>query len=363
MVEKGRITAPQTEFIMIPTIIGTAILSIPSIDAKFAGHDMWMTPILGSLIGFLTVYIVWRLHELYPMQTPIEYSERIIGKAAGRVFGLLLTLFYIHNSGIIVREYSSFISTNVMTDTPIIIFSITILFVSALAVRGGLEVIARTAIICTTLFMSSSVVLLLLIKDIKLGYLLPFLENGLLPVMKGTLIHNSWFSEFFLLAFIFPYINNQKNGLKSGLRASLIVMFILLYVNFFVLTAIGTSAANLFYPVYAIIRSITVYNFFENFEVLITASWVLGNFVKISVFLYAASLSLAQLFRFSSYKVIVFPLSVLVFIVSYWDLPNLVVKVNYISTIQPFYLLTIQTIIPLFLLGIALIKRKRSEST
>lgn len=362
MLEKGKISALQMELLIVPTIIATGILSIPSTAGKFALHDVWMTPIVGSLIGFLTVFIAWKLHQLFPKMTPVQYSEEILGKLLGKIFGLFLISFYIHNTGIIVRQYSDFITTNVLLETPAILTSVTIIFVSALAVRGGIEVIARSAVICTTLYLSTAISLLFLIKDIDVTYMLPILENGLLPVMKGGFIHQAWFSEFFLLAFIFPFINNSKEGLKSGMRASLYVMLMLLYVNFFVLTLLGVSATNQFYPVYSIVRSITVLGFFENFEVIIMASWILGSFVKISIFLYVSSLGLAQLFRLSDYRLIVFPLSVFLIFFSYWGIPNLVVLVDYMSSIMPFYFVLVQTILPSTLLLIAYARRKRSES-
>jgi len=347
---------------MVPTIIATGVLSIPSIAGRFARHDMWMTPIIGSVIGFITVFIVWKLHQLYPKMTPIQYSEKILGKAGGKLFSFLIVFFYIHNTGIVIRQYSDFITGNVLQQTPSIIFSITILFVSALAVRGGIEVIARSAVICTTIFMITSLALLLLIKDLELGYMLPLLENGWLPVLKGSFIHNAWFSEFFLLAFIFPFVHHSgKKGLKSGMKTCLYVMLILFYVHFFVLTMLGVSSVNQFYPVYSIVRAIRVFGFFENFEVIITASWVLGNFVKVSVFLFVASLGLAQLLNLSDYRLIVFPLSLLLLLFSYWDIPNIVVLTDYMTKIQPFYFVSVQTVLPLVLLLIALARKKRSE--
>jgi len=363
MLEKGKISTIQLEFIMVPTIIATGVLSIPSIAGKLSLHDMWMTPIVGSIVGFITVFIVWKLHQLYPKMTPIEYSEKILGKVVGKLFSLFLVIFYFHNTGLVVKQYVNFISGNVMFHTPSIVFTIGIIFVSALAVRGGIEVIARSAVICTTIYTSTALTLLLLIKDMDFGLMLPVLENGVLPVIKGGLVYNAWFSEFFLLSFIFPFINDQKKGLKSGMKASLYVMLILTYVNFFVLTILGVSSVNQFYPVYSIVRNISVMEFFQNFEVLITASWVLGNFIKVSVFLYAASLGLAQLFKLSNYRIIVFPLSLLLVLISYWDLPNILVLVDYITRIQPFYFLLVQTFLPLCLLFIALVRRKRSGST
>ncbi|PFP25943.1 hypothetical protein COJ96_19530 [Bacillus sp. AFS073361] len=250
-----------------------------------------------------------------------------------------------------------------MFETPSLVFSISIMFVSALAVRGGIEVIARSAVICTTLYMSTSLSLLLLLKDIDVTFMLPILENGLLPVMKGGFVHTAWFSELFLLAFIYPYINSPKTGLKSGMKIALFIMLFLLYIHFFVLTLLGISSVNQFYPVYSIVRAISVMGFFENFEVIITASWVLGNFVKVTVFLYVASLGLAQLLRLSDNRLIVFPLSLLIILLSYWGIPNIVELIDYMTKIQPFYFVMVQTILPLFLLIIALVRRKRSESS
>ncbi len=351
------------EFMIVPTIIATGILSIPSIAGRLAGRDMWMTPILGSLIGFVTVYITWKLHQLFPKLTPIEYSQKILGKPLGRLLGLFLVLFYMHNTGILIRQYSDFITGNVMLQTPVVVFSISILFVSALAARGGIEVIARSAVICTTLFLITTISLLFLLKDIDVTYMLPILENGLIPVIKGGFVNNAWISEFFLLSFIYPFINSQKRSLKSGMRASLFVMFILLYINFFVITLLGVSSFNNFYPVYSIFRNISVFGFFENFEIIVTASWVLGNFVKVTVFLYVVSLGLAQLLRLSSYRLIVFPLSLLLLFFSYWDIPNIVTLVDYLTKIQPFYFVIVQTLLPLVLLLIALVRRERSKSS
>lgn len=349
------------ELMIIPSIIATGVLTIPSLAGKFALHDMWMTPILGSLTGFITVYTTWKLHQLFPKMTPVQYAEKILGKVLGWIFSFIIVFFYIHNTGLVIRQYSDFISGNVMLQTPTIIFSITIMFVSALAVRGGLEVIARSAVIATTLFLITSVTLVFLLKDIDITYMLPILENGFIPVLKGSFIYNSWFSEFFLLAFLFPFLNHPEKGLRSGMKASLYVMLLLLMISFFVLTMLGESMVNQFYPVYSIVRGIKVLGFFENFEVIITASWVLGNFIKVSVFLYVASLGLAQLFKLSDYRFIVFPLSLLIVFFSYLGIPNIVNLIDYMATVQPFYFVITQTILPLFLLALAVVRGKRRK--
>ena len=102
--EKGKISALQMAIIMYPTIVATAILGIPSITAKYAKNDLWLSPIFASLIGYVTVYIAYKLHKLYPKQTVIQFSEQIMGRFAGKIIGLLFLFFYIQTTGQITRD-------------------------------------------------------------------------------------------------------------------------------------------------------------------------------------------------------------------------------------------------------------------
>ncbi|MCW1941527.1 hypothetical protein OMD49_27905 [Bacillus anthracis] len=53
MLEKGKISAFQMAFMILPTITATAVLIVPSISSKYAERDMWISPIFASLNGFL----------------------------------------------------------------------------------------------------------------------------------------------------------------------------------------------------------------------------------------------------------------------------------------------------------------------
>ncbi|MGM0890318.1 MAG: GerAB/ArcD/ProY family transporter [Bacillota bacterium] len=95
--EKGKISSLQMAIMMYPTIVATAVLGLPSITAKYAQNDLWLSPILASLIGYVTVYIAYKLHELYPKQTVIQFSEHILGRFAGK-FSVFYSYFFISRS-------------------------------------------------------------------------------------------------------------------------------------------------------------------------------------------------------------------------------------------------------------------------
>ncbi len=91
--------------------------------------------------------------------------------------------------------------------------------------------------------------------------------------------------------------------------------------------------------------------------------WVVGAFVKISVFYYVAALGTAQWLNLSDYRPVVWPLGILIVEFSFWSLPNTMGLARYNVGAAPFTGLLIQMIIPLFLLVIAVVrKRKRKVS-
>ena len=110
--EKGKISSLQMAFMMYPTIVATAVLGVPSITAKYAKNDLWLSPILASLIGYVTVYIAYKLHKLYPKQTVIQFSEHIMGRFAGKILGFLFLFFYIQITGqITIKSTQNLLST------------------------------------------------------------------------------------------------------------------------------------------------------------------------------------------------------------------------------------------------------------
>src|SRR6476620_12248194 len=129
--EKGKISALQMAFMMYPTIIATAILSVPSVIAKYAKNDLWLSPILASIVGYVTVYLAYKLHQLYPKQTVIQFSEQIIGRFLGKIFGFIFLFIYIQATGHVIRGYAEFIVDSFLANTPISVIMASMLFLCA----------------------------------------------------------------------------------------------------------------------------------------------------------------------------------------------------------------------------------------
>lgn len=359
MLEKGKISALQMAIIMYPTVIGTAIIAVPAVTGKYAKNDLWLSPIWASITGFLAVFIAFQLHKLYPRQTIIQSSEQIIGRIPGKALGFLFLFFYLAMNGHSIRVYADFIVGATLHRTPISIVIATIILVCAFTVRAGLEVIGRIGQLFFPVFILPLIIMvILLIPDLDLNNIFPIMEHGVLPSIKGAFAPQAWFAEFFLISFLIPFLTDIDKGRKWGVISVFSVMLTLVCVNLLILFFVGEVGLKDVYPLLGAARYIGLAGFFENLEAGAISIWVLGNFVKFSVVHYCVVLGTAQWLKLSEYRPIVFPLGMLTMLFSFWDLPSQIELTDYAISGFASYSFLFQTLLPLLLLLIAIVRKR-----
>ncbi|MED1472733.1 endospore germination permease [Bacillus salipaludis] len=358
MIEKGKISSFQMALMIVPTIIATAVLVVPAITDKFAGRDMWISPILASLNGFFTTFIAYRLHKYFPKETVIQYSGHITGRLLGKVIGIVYLFFFLHASGIICREYADFVIISFLPKTPMIVIVSSLVLVCSFAIRGGVEVLGRVAQLLVPLFLLPPLLFILLIPDFKTENMFPIMEHGILPSILGAVVPQAWFSEIFLISVFLPFLTDCEKGRKWGIITVIFCMFILFFVNIVNIFLFGGSVSTYNYPVFTSFRYISIASFFEHLESIVIALWVLGAFIKVAVFYYALVLGTAQWLRLSNYRPLILPLGFLVILFSIWASPNGQEMGKFLGTISPFYIPTIFTFIPMLLLVLTIIQKK-----
>lgn len=363
MIEKGKINGLQMAILIYPTIIATAILLVPAITGKEAKQDMWMSPIWASVTGFLAIFLAIQLNKRYPDQTLIQYSEKIVGKFLGKVIGLVFIFFLAHICGIVLREYGEFVKGNFLPTTPMTVVMGSMTFVCAVAVRGGIEVVARSAQIfvpvVTVLFV---LIILLLTPDLEPANLYPVFENGLMPSLKGAVVPAGWYLEFFLISFLLPFLSNRNKATKWSITTVVAVMFTLIITNLATLFVFGNITDDFTYPVMEAARYISIAEFIQHLDSVVMAIWVGGIFVKISIFYYAIVLSTAQWLKLSDYRPIVFPIGIFIAVLGFWSAANLQELEKFLSSIFPVYAFIFLAFIPIILLVAAVIRGKFSNN-
>ncbi|OIK11804.1 spore gernimation protein [Bacillus sp. MUM 116] len=356
--EKGKISSFQMGIIMYATVLATAILVLPSAAGKSAKQDLWLSPIWASLIGFLSSWIFIKLNKMYPRENIIQYSERIIGKLAGKALGFLYLFLFLYENGFVLRDYAEFIITAFLPKTPLSVIFSSIVLVSALAVYGGIEVMARaTLIFFPMLTFPLLIMIFLLLPDIEFHNILPIMGNGALPSIRGAIDVQSWLSDFFYVSFLLPFLKDREKGGKWGTISVIAVILTMVVTNLVTVFVLGDVTQIELFPVMNVVRYISLAGFFEHIESIIMAVWITGIFVKVSVIYYALSLGTAQWINVYDYKPFVLPLGFLQVLFGFWVTPNFQEMVSFASGSSIFYFFSMQIVLPLFLLLIALLKK------
>lgn len=319
MIERGQISSAQLGIMMIPTVLATSILSVPSQTMAHSGHDMWLSPLYAGIMGLLAVWIAISLGRLYPKCTLIEAGTSILGKWGGWLIGLSYVFYLPHLTGVVISQYGQFINGNALPRTPSFIVTGTLVFVCALNVRSGIEVIGRSSQIFTTLFVVLLAVLFVLLTgELDLAELLPFGERGLAASLKGAFGPSAWFSEYIAIAFMLPYVRDRNKAWSKCNMSVLFVTLAMTMTNLVCLFLMGDLTDSFIYPVMIAARYITIADFMQHLEALVIAIWISGIYVKISVFLYIFSVVVAQWLNLKDYRPIVMPLAFLCTVYAYW---------------------------------------------
>lgn len=141
----------------------------------------------------------------------------------------------------------------------------------------------------------------------------PVLAKGLLPVFMGAIVPSGWMGEFFVLGF---------------------------------------------YPIFELIRYISVAEFLERMDPLIVSVWTMGAFLKESVFLFVFCLCISQLFGLSNYRSIILPLTLLAIIGAIWVTKNTQDMHNFLVYTFPFTAFVTHNLIPRILMIVDSIRRR-----
>ena len=365
MLEGGKVNNRQVA-LLLPFLIvmPTAVLFVPAITAAAAKQNGWLSVlVVATIFGLLVALVAVKLGLRFPEQTVVEYAPEILGPFLGKLVGAGFVVWFLHMNAVIIREFADFIVIAFMPETPLLVFIFFLLALSARAVRGGLEVIARAAEWIFPIFILSMIIIIaMVLPDADMSNLLPVLEDGLRPVVHGALAPSGWRGEIVLMLMFLPYINLPGKTQKY-LFAAVILMGLALAQATVITTAVfGVLTEYLTFPFFSLSTYISIARFLERMEPLILVMWVAGVSIKVAAFYYAAVLGSAQLFELKDYRPVVLPLGLILAALSIGLFDNSREVVQWLNEPFPPYAYTFELIIPALLLLVAVLRKKGGQA-
>lgn len=360
--DKVKISSLQMAFLIYFTIVSTGILFVPGSTGSYAKQDMWLSPVWSALSGIITVLVVWKLDNLYPKQTIIQYSQQILGRIPGKILGCFYLLFILIISGNALREYEEVIIDSFLPRTPMIVVMGSLMFVISFAIKGGVEVLGRLSQLFIPIFILPLVIIpILSLQDLDPKNLFPMFKHGAVPSLMGAIGPAGWFSEFFFISYLMPFLSDREKGLKWSLIAVAAITITFISMNFLLLFLYGDAVGSLVFPVLIASKFISIADFLERLDIFVLAIWVIGLFLKLSVYFFGLIQCMVQLLNLPDYRPQVFPIAFIIMWFGVWGTPNSQGLAYYLRYISPFFLTSLDILIPILLLSLALIRKRRKE--
>jgi spore germination protein KB len=359
--EQGQITNQQMIILIALYTVGSSILIVPAGLAVDAKQDAWLAAILGVGVGLLIVWMYGALANRFNPMTLIEFNELLFGKWLGKTAVFLLITFCFLLGALVLRNIGDFMVTQIMPKTPIQAVHIVFAMIVVMGARLGVETLARSAeILFPWVILLFFISVLFLLPQIHPENIQPVLEQGIKPIIKATIpFVGTPFLELVVFLMITPYLKQSQGIKKTFFLGVLFGGGILILVVTLTILALGpgVTARNV-YPTYVLVKKINIGHFLERIEAFMAGIWFMTIFFKTTICFYVSALGISQILKLKDYRILTFPLGVLLLVLSIISYPNMAYMIQFVSKIWFFYSFTYGCLLPLLLLLVAYVNKR-----
>lgn len=330
--------------------------------AGAALKDVWLAKILGILMALPVLMIYAKLLSMFEGKDIFDILNLAFGKIIGRIISLIYIWYALHIGALVLYTFSEFVSTIGLNETPKIVFMGMLMFLSTWAVKEGIEVLGRWAeILIVFLVFMISMNFILSIPNMKINNLLPILENGVKPVIKGGFSAFSFpFAETVIFTMVFSCLKDKKSIFKtyiSGLLLSGTVLVFIAARNIMVLGSYVMSTT--YYSTYNAVEKINIGYFLQRLESAVSIVFLIAGFVQISISLLGASKGISKIFNFNDYRFIVTPTALIIMNLAFLAADDMMELTEWNLKVYPYYGFIFEVILPLLTFFICKIRYKK----
>lgn len=351
------ITVGQTTAILISTIIGGGVLRLPLISVQLADTGAPLLTLLSTVVVIVGMWGVAKLGSLFPDETFVEYSERIIGKWLGRLYSFMIIAFFTLLTGFAAREFGAVVVTSVLPKTPLEVTVIVMLLMAVIFTRGDMNTFTYIhSFYLPVILVPVLIITLVSLKDANILFLQPILGNGF-KMIAGVPEIASLFQGSFILAILIPFMQKPKKALRASfwgvvISGGFFIMIIVASIALFGTEEIKT----IMWPTLGLARATSFPgNTLQRLDVVFLPIWVTAVFTTIFSNYILTVQALKQCLRLQDHKMLPLFLLPIIFLIAMF--PGETIEMyRYIEVVGK-YGLVLTFIFPFIILIVAKIRK------
>ncbi|WP_193063832.1 GerAB/ArcD/ProY family transporter [Oceanobacillus oncorhynchi] len=360
---KSRISSVNLFFLLVQTMIGVGLLSLPHQTHDAAGSDGWISILISGFFIQLIVLLIWLLSRKFPNLTLFDFSKVILGETSGTVLNFIYIIYLLTVICYVFIIYADTLKRWILPETPAwIIFSIVfvlLIYGSVCNIKNMVSLFSFLFIFILFLFFITFLVYDYSYIDVR--YLFPIGSSGGWNILKSTSDSMISFIGFETLLIYFAFMKQSKtiSALKGVFFAVLFVTIFLTYIV--ILSTVMLSPEEIKItpePVLYILSAIEI-RILSRLDLIFLSFWCLIVFTTIISYSFSASMGISKLIRIK-HKFAVILSGTFVLIVSiifyYMEITLLEKWLKHLGLI-------FGIIIPILLLLITIIFKREAAST
>ncbi|WP_156351213.1 GerAB/ArcD/ProY family transporter [Neobacillus vireti] len=279
------------------TVFQLILLSITAIGLKnhviiispliqTAGRDSWLSVIVSLFFVLLWVPLLIFIHKKTKQQHLITWMQKYTGKWLGNFIFFIVILYLTIIAGVTLRETITWVNITFLPKTPFFLLTACFALICWMLAGTGLRTLS-----IVNIFLLFFIILLgffVAITNIQyknFSLLMPFLEHGFSPVIKGTVYQCSGMVELIFLLFL-------QHKTETSIRFRDLVITAVILTMLTVGPLIGAviefgpvEASKQRFPPYEEWGLASLGNFIEHVDFLSIYQWLSGAFIRISLLL------------------------------------------------------------------------------
>ncbi|TCO74965.1 GerAB/ArcD/ProY family transporter [Marinisporobacter balticus] len=343
---------------LVILFISGSTLAMPTGAA--AGRDLWLAILFAIVIAIPILLIYAKLLSLFLGKDLFDILEYGFGKIIGKGIGILFIWFAFHLGVLSIRNIGEFPVTVSLPETPIPIFTLSMIMLAIWIVKEGIEVLGRWANIFV-LFNAPipSMIILMLIPIMDINNIQPILYDGINPLLKGTFEAFAFpFAETVLFTMIVSSLKTKKSSYNIYIKGLLLGGMLILGVSLTEVLVLGPDLYGAtFFPNHVVARKVDIGETLQRMEVIVILATTTASFLKMSVCLLAVCNGIAKIFNLDDYRGFVTPIGLLMFNFAIFIYKSINEMTMWASSIWPYYAFLFQVILPIVLFIVVMIKR------
>lgn len=287
--------ASELTFILIGTMVGVGVLSLPNALAKLVYQDAWVSAFLGALLPVYYAIIGILMAKIRPKNNIFETNSYCFGKYLGICANLVYFIFYIYNLTAVTSGFNNIFKVYATSFIPSYKFILLALLAIAYAAYKGLKTISRINQI--SFFITLVLFLFPLVALFKGSHynVMPFFQSSPFTIIKSVKESMFSYNGMEILFIFYPHVNKRKKLKGSFFKAIGFTCFLYTYVCFLTLYYLGPDIVSKgSWSLIAVIESVRL-PIINSFRFFFSFMWIILAFRTTTNMFYACFKSITSI--------------------------------------------------------------------